>query len=206
MDILIFVKGIILGFLIAAPVGPIGILCIKRSLDRGPLSGFLTGLGAASADAFYGFIAAFGIAALSEPLLRHSTVIQVAGIIFLLYLGQKIFRETPSTSKVGKGNDSGSLAYDYASSLALTITNPVTILSFAAAFAGLGALGSELATAWALVAGVFTGSLIWWVILSSFVGSLLRRYSSDKLMLLVSKASGLTLIAFAVYLLAGLIT
>ena len=153
-------KGLILGFSIAAPVGPIGLLCIRRTLSGGISSGFASGLGAATADAIYGAIAAFSLSVVTTFLLDHQRVLQAGGGLFLLYLGLTTFRSLPAeTAATATGQG---LLGAYASTLLLTITNPMTILSFAAVFAGLG-LGTadgSLTAAVSLIAGVFIGSML----------------------------------------------
>jgi len=134
-----FFKGLIIGFSIAAPVGPIGMLCIRRTLVYGRLSGLVSGLGAATADAVYGSIAAFGLAFVATFLVNQQGWLHLVGGLFLCYLGIKAFLAKPATATTTP--ESISLASDYASTFFLTLTNPLTILSFAAVFAGL-CLGS----------------------------------------------------------------
>ena len=131
-----FLKGLLIGFSIAAPVGPIGLLCIQRTIANGRTSGLVTGLGAATADGLYGVVAAFGLTAISSFPVGQQFWFRLVGGIFLLYLGTKAFLSKPA----GKAATSsqGSLFSAYGSTVFLTITNPMTILSFAAVFAGLG--------------------------------------------------------------------
>lgn len=164
----LFLRGLGLGFAIAAPVGPIGLLCIRRTLADGWLSGLLSGLGAASADAFYGSLAAFGLAAVYTWLSGWQTWIQMIGAAFVIWLGIQTLR-TPPAHHTAPGDVRLGLVRAYFSTLLLTLTNPMTILSFLAIFAGLdlvpgGHQWSE--SAW-LVFGVFIGSSIWWLFLSS---------------------------------------
>jgi threonine/homoserine/homoserine lactone efflux protein len=171
MDINFFIKGIILGFSIAAPVGPIGILCIRKTLAEGRLSGFVTGFGAATADAVYGFFAAFGLSSITTFLVGQHSWIQLIGGAFLLYLGIKTLFEKVSTKQAEVETKKGLIA-SYISTLGLTLTNPMTILSFVAVFAGLG-IGNEAesyTSATLLVIGVFLGSALWWIFLSGIVG------------------------------------
>src|SRR6185312_8691316 len=135
LDVGLFVRGAILGFSIAAPVGPIGVLCIRRTLAGGRLVGLLSGLGAATADACYGAIAAFGLTAVSSRLVGHQDALRIVGGLFLLYLGIRTFFAAPAqTAKSGQRRQ---LLSNYLSTLGLTLTNPTTILSFVALFAGL---------------------------------------------------------------------
>ncbi|MGG1553609.1 LysE/ArgO family amino acid transporter [Paenibacillus ferrarius] len=205
-------KGILLGLSIAAPVGPIGVLCIRRTLTLGRLHGFLSGLGAATADAFYGIIAGFGLTLVTSFLLDWQGVLQVAGGLFLCYLGVQTFRAKPA-SEAAKARG-GSLLKSYASTLGLTITNPMTILSFFGAFAGLGigvtgsaggvsATGTHLGPA-VLVLGVFTGSALWWLALSVGVG-LLRDRLGGAVLVWINRISGVILTAFGCVALGGLL-
>src|SRR3990172_8990998 len=134
----IFLKGLLLGFSIAAPVGPIGVLCIRRTLAEGRTAGFASGLGAATADALYGSIAGFGLTIVSSFLIDQSHWLQLAGGIFLLYLGIKTFlAKSKETIETGSPLEkSRGIIGNYASTFLLTLTNPLTILSFIAIFAG----------------------------------------------------------------------
>lgn len=201
-----FLQGFLLGFSIAAPVGPIGILCIRRTLASGRLHGLVSGLGAASADACYGLAAAFGLTALSGLLLAWQTPIRLLGGIFLLYLAARIFFSKPPAENAQPVSEkNGGLAGAYFSTFLLTLSNPMTILSFTAIFAGLGlaAGAGELAHSAALVAGVFTGSAAWWLTLSLGVG-LLRARVTPKVMTWVNRASGLVIAAFGLAALVSL--
>ncbi|HOW75059.1 MAG TPA: LysE family transporter [Candidatus Competibacteraceae bacterium] len=174
---LLWFKGMLIGFAIAAPVGPIGLLCIQRTLMRGRWSGVLSGLGAASADALYGCIAGFGLASLAGGLLAWRTELQIVGGLFLLYLGWRTGQTPPAAEQAQAPLTRAGLAGDYLSTLALTATNPVTILAFLGIFTGLGlaAEGRDFAAAGLLVLGVFAGSLLWWLLLAGGVGWLRGR-------------------------------
>ncbi len=194
-----FLKGAILGFSIAAPVGPIGLLCIQQSLTRGRVAGLACGLGAATADAAYGSVAAFGLSAVSTYLLRVATPLQIVGGLFLVFLGATTIRQRPARQAVPV-EASPRLFRLYLSTVGLTLANPATILSFIAAFAGLG-LGLEnrgVAAAASMVAGVFAGSALWWLLLSSTVGALGARLTSAR-MRWVNLAAGIFLIAFGIW-------
>ncbi|WP_346356213.1 LysE family translocator [Azotosporobacter soli] len=163
----IWLKGVLLGLSIAIPLGPIGILCIRRSLSGGFWHGFYTGIGTASADALYGIAAAFGFAALHRFILLSQIWLQGLGGLFLLYLANQIFRShTPDID--GRRTDDSNYRHAAASSFALTLTNPMTILSFAALFASVGIIEAEnLSVTLSFVFGIFSGSLLWWLLLSS---------------------------------------
>jgi len=168
-----FWRGLLLGFSIALPVGPIGVLCIRRTLTQGQMTGFLSGLGAATADAIYGSIAAFGLTVISAILMGHASGLRIVGGVFLCYLGWKTLRSAPANQAAN--SLALSLWGAYTSTLLLTLTNPMTMLSFAAVFAGFGWAETDRSQSAAviLVAGVFAGSALWWLLLSSGV-SLLR--------------------------------
>jgi threonine/homoserine/homoserine lactone efflux protein len=196
----IVLTGLIIGFSIAAPVGPIGVLCIRRTLADGRVTGFVSGLGAATADAAYGCVAAFGLTWVSDMLVNQQLWLRLVGGVFLLYLGIKAFLEKPAEREAAaSGRGRGSLAGAYASTLGLTITNPTTILSFVAIFAGLGLVepSEGYLSAVVLVAGVFLGSALWWLLLSGGV-SLLRARLSVRGLRWVNRVSGTIIAGFGV--------
>jgi threonine/homoserine/homoserine lactone efflux protein len=189
----ILLQGLLLGFSIAAPVGPIGVLCIRRTLAEGRLTGFLSGLGAATADMLYGSIAAFGLTALASLLVERQFWLRLLGGLFLAYLGIRAFLAKPSdhaASAKGTG-----LLGAYFSTLALTLANPMTILSFTAIFAGMQFNLTGANAAVTLVAGVFLGSAAWWLTLSLLVG-LFRDKFSPTWMQWVNRLSGAIILAF----------
>jgi len=204
MSIGFFLKGLVIGFSIAAPVGPIGMLCLRRTLAEGRLSGFVSGLGAATADAFYGFIAGFGLTAISTFLVDQQAWLRLIGGVFLIFLGVRYFLSKPREQSLVVGK--GSVVGGYVSTLFLTLTNPVTILSFAGIFAGLG-LGStsqDYGSAIALVAGVFTGSAAWWFVLSA-IASLFRAKVTFERLRWVNRISGIIIAGFGVAALVSLL-
>ncbi|HEU5300109.1 MAG TPA: LysE family translocator [bacterium] len=190
-----FLRGLVIGFSIAAPVGPIGLLCIRRTLADGRAAGLVTGLGAATADAVYGAIAGFGLTAVSAFLVREQLWLRAAGGLFLIYLGIRAFTRAPAELHP-QDLPPRSLGGAYATTLALTLTNPMTIVSFAAVFAGLGVVAArDYATAGALVVGVFTGSALWWLILSGAAATVRSRLGSDTLRW-VNRAAGVIIAGF----------
>lgn len=229
MDLSVFVRGLALGFAIAAPVGPIGVLVIRRTLAEGRLAGLASGLGAATADGIYGFVAAFGLTFVSVFLISQQGWIRLIGGLFLLYLGVKTLRAPVAEQPVEtKGFDTGACAQcgctpqaatqpaanksagsgllgNYASTFALTLTNPLTILSFAAVFAGLGvgASSGDYLSAAVLVLGVFLGSALWWLALSTGI-SLLRRHVSPRGLRWVNRVSGVIILGFGLAALVSL--
>jgi threonine/homoserine/homoserine lactone efflux protein len=203
MDIAFLVKGLILGFSIAAPVGPIGVLCIRRTLASGFGTGFASGLGAATADASYGAIAAFGLTSISAFLVDQQLLMRVVGGAFLCYLGLKTFLSNPAEKSVT--SNARGLRGAFGSTLFLTLTNPMTILSFTAVFVGLGlGSGSGAGDASLLVLGVLFGSLLWWLLLCSGV-SLLRSRLDYRGLHWINKLSGAIITGFGLFTLLSLL-
>jgi threonine/homoserine/homoserine lactone efflux protein len=195
-----FFKGLILGFAIAAPVGPIGVLCIRRSLADGQAAGLATGLGAATADALYGCIAAFGLTVVSDYLVKQRFWLGLIGGLFLCYLGVRTFLTKASESPAAATRKG--LAGAYLSTFLLTVTNPMTILSFVAVFAGLGlATSSNYLSAVSLVGGVFLGSALWWLLLSGGT-ALFRSRVGPSLMVWVNRVSGAIIFVLGAYALS----
>ncbi|HVA91095.1 MAG TPA: LysE family translocator [Chloroflexota bacterium] len=204
MDPAMFARGLVIGLSIAAPVGPIGVLCIRRTLADGRWVGLATGFGAATADGIYGGVAGFGLTVVSSLLLSHQTWIRLIGGLFLCWLGAKTFIAAPAESDGPTGEYT--LPRAYASAVALTLTNPSTILSFVAIFAGVG-LGSERHTAGAallLVLGVLLGSALWWVLLTHLV-SIARAAITGHRLRWVNRVSGAILVGFGLLAFASLI-
>ena len=195
MDIGLFARGLVIGFSIAAPVGPIGVLCIRRTLAGGRLAGLLAGLGAATADALYGCVAGFGLTVVSRFLVDQRAWIQLVGGLFLLLLGIRTLIARPAERPAAASG--GGLAAGYLSTFFLTLTNPMTILSFAAIFAALGVVrtGGDFSAAALLVMGVFLGSAAWWLLLSGAVG-LVRERLNPGILRWVNRLSGLILVLF----------
>lgn len=200
MYLQIILQGILIGVTIAAPVGPIGILCIRRTLAQGRRAGFISGLGAATADALYGAIAAFGLTFISIFLINQSFWLRLGGGLFLIYLGIKTFLSSPSTDTglVHKSSKEDNLLSYYASTLFLTLTNPITIISFAAIFAGFGIVNNQpndnLAAS-SMVLGIFLGSSIWWLTLSILTG-FFRMMVNRETMIWINRISGTIIVSF----------
>ena len=195
MELPVILKGLIIGFSIAAPVGPIGVLCIQRTLNGGYRSGLFTGLGAATADAVYGLIAAFGLTAISDFMIRQRYWFSLVGGAFLCFLGVRaLLRKTDRITSAPKKT---SLIRNYGSTFFLTLTNPMTILFFIGIFSGFDVIGDfdRLTTAAVLVLGVFLGSGLWWLSLSSFTGLFQKRFST-KITSIISKTAGVVIIVF----------
>jgi threonine/homoserine/homoserine lactone efflux protein len=221
----LYLRSLLIGLAIAAPVGPIGVLCIRRTLAFGRLSGFVSGLGAATADALYGSVAAFGLTFISQLLIGQRFWLGLLGGCFLCYLGLRTLLEKPSAAAVLQAEEAGmeltasgnpalgagtrssrSLRSDYVTTLLLTLTNPMTILSFVAIFAGLG-LGGYTAPGSALmvVAGVFSGSAAWWLLLSSAANALRVRFLKPGGLVWVNRISGVIILGFGLLALGSAI-
>jgi threonine/homoserine/homoserine lactone efflux protein len=196
--------GLFIGLSIAAPVGPIGVLCIRRTLTEGRIIGLVSGLGAATADALYGSIAGFGLTFISNNLISYQMWLRLIGGLFLCYLGIKTLLSKP-TEKINATRGNGIFAA-YGSTLILTLTNPTTIISFLAIFSGLGLIGTSrnYLSAGILVVGVFLGSALWWLILSSGV-SLFREKFNNRGMLWVNRISGALITCFGLFALSSII-
>ncbi|MBF2051148.1 MAG: LysE family translocator [Leptolyngbya sp. IPPAS B-1204] len=194
-----FLRALIIGLSIAAPVGPIGILCIRRALAEGWLVGLVTGLGAATADAIYGAIAGFGLTFISTFLVNQAGWLRLIGGLFLCYLGIKTMRSKPAKAAATIERSGKGLFAAYISTVFLTLTNPATIISFVAVFAGLGLATSQAdyASAAVMVMGVFLGSALWWLMLSSSV-SLFRAHFNPNRLKWLNRISGLILLVFGI--------
>lgn len=195
---MIFLRGFLLGFAIAAPVGPIGVLCIRRTLSNGRRIGFLSGLGAATADMFYGAVAAFGLTAVQDILAGQQFWLHLLGGLFLLYLGVRTFFTRPAEKTTAAESQRG-LFSSYLSTLGLTLTNPATIISFTVIFAGIlpsspVVRGLPSVT---LVLGVFFGSAAWWLTLSEIVGWFRGRFT-PAWMVWVNRLAGIVIFAFGI--------
>lgn len=197
-DLDFFVRGLIIGLSIAAPVGPMAVLCIRRALDFGMHFGVASGAGVALADGFYASVAAFGLNAVSNTLFDVQTEIRLIGGLVLAWLGLRLLRSArdfQGTTQIPLAGASGAMTL--ATTFTLTLANPMTILSFTAIFAGLGlSLDSDRASSALLVAGVFAGSMLWWVLLTGGV-TLLRRRLDERWIRRINTASALVILMFA---------
>ena len=203
-DLSFLLRGFIIGFSIAAPVGPIGVLCIRRTLAEGRIYGLVSGLGAATADAIYGCVAGFGLTFVSNFLISQQIWLRLIGGGFLCFLGLRTFLSKPSEQAAS--TKVNGLFGAYASTFFLTLTNPMTILSFAAIFAGLGvgsADGSYVSAA-ILVFGVFIGSVLWWLVLSTTVSMFLKKFTPSGLQW-INRIAGIILVGFGLIVLFSLL-
>jgi threonine/homoserine/homoserine lactone efflux protein len=195
----IFLQGWVVGFIIASPLGPVGVLCIRRTLTESRLVGLLTVLGAATADAFYGLVAGLGLTAVSHALLAHRTPLRLSAGLFLLIIGVRMLRsQSPDAS--GGATKTRTLAGAFFSTLFLMLANPFIILSFLAVFAALGLHEAGigiLAAGW-LFAGIFLGSAAWWLIFS-LAKSWLRGHLQRGGLRVINLTAGTLICSFALW-------
>lgn len=198
-------KGLILGFSVAAPVGPIGVLCINRTINKNFAAGFVSGLGAATADLLYGLVAGLGLTAVSSYLIDHKLWIQSIGLLFLIYIGMKTIIKKENELEYKSVTDKG-LLKDYLSTLLLTITNPITILFFIAVFAGLGLTNTTngIYSTIQLLLGVFIGSAIWWLFLSGLTARLKTRIN-NQIVKRIDLFSGILILFFGLLIAINLV-
>lgn len=198
-----FLKGLAVGFVIAAPVGPVGILCISRTLALGKLAGYTTGLGATAADTIFGFVVAFGLGIVAAELLEFQGLLRAFGSILLCLIGGKILFDhsvsTPATPM------RGNIITNFASAFLITITNPLTFISFAGIFAAIGIpdITDDLTKGVLLIAGVFVGSGAWWSFLTTIAGFFRVRVTEVSLRW-INRVSGILILSFGIVLLATL--
>lgn len=204
-----FINGLLFGLVLAAPVGPVGVMCVQRTLTEGRMHGALSGLGAAFGDALYGAVAAFGIGAVADWIAGHQAPLRFVGGIVLLALAARTMFGRPRDRGGASGNgDSSALAgihteslfQDFVSTFVLAITNPLTLLTFAGLFATLGVTqaGQSAADAGWLIAGVFLGSASWWLALALTAGCF-RGFLDGGYDMWVKRISATILLVFGVY-------
>jgi len=197
-----FLRGLAVGFALAAPVGPVGVLCVRRALADGRHAAFIAGLGAAFADTFYGAVAGLGVTVVSSFLVEHHIFLRIVGGLILIVLGTRSlcmrqpFEPTPAC---GPG-----LLKDFVSTFLITLTNPGTILASMGVFAAFGAFGQqEMGSSAILILGIFGGSTLWWVILSG-AASAARSRLSPRALERLNQGSGITLLLFGLGIIASL--
>jgi threonine/homoserine/homoserine lactone efflux protein len=199
-------KGIVVGLSASIPLGPIGVLCIQRTLNKGKISGFVSGLGAAAADGFYAIIAGFGISIIIDTLIEYQIFFRIVGGLILLIMGIKLLRTNPGIQlrnqlkKKRKG-----LFGDFISIFALTVSNPITVFVFAAVFAGFGIVGTEskASSVLILILGVLIGASLWWFSVASIV-SIFRQKIRLRKMLIINRIAGVLVIIFGLFVVATL--
>lgn len=210
--VLLIVSGAVIGFMVAAPIGPVNLICIRRTLSAGPISGMVSGLGAALGDTIFAIITAFGLTAVAALIHGYSTFLQIAGGVLLMVFGIRTYVSDPLHGRgvetvASRPVNGGPLVRTFASTFALTITNPITLFGFAALFAGLTGLAGKAATyvnAGVLVSGVFIGSMTWWFTLTSIVGFLHARIDA-RVMRVINHGSGIVVALFGMMVLLRLL-
>ena len=192
-------NGIVIGFSASVPLGPIGVLCIQKTINKGRLSGFFSGLGAATADTIYAVISGFGLTIISNFIINQQTYLKIFGSFVLLYLGIKIFLTNPGI-QIRKQSKDKRLFHDFLSIFLLTISNPITLFVFAAVFTGFGIVESKsgFGSIAELVTGVLFGATLWWTILTTLI-SVFRNRIRLRNLLWINKISGVLIIGFGIF-------
>ena len=207
MLVSVFLKGLIAGFLIAAPVGPINVLCIRRTIVQGRIVGLVSGFGAAAADTLFGAVAAFGLSFVHDLLMREKVWFGVIGAAILVVIGiRTLWARAPKPKKEENG-DPKNLIGDFTSTCILTLTNPVTVVSFLAVFSAFGVQQDEksFADEWTVVGGVFLGAMLWWVLLTMGIG-LFRGKFNQRGLRWTNRVGGILILAFAAVVLWNVAT
>lgn len=210
-ELFLIAGGVVIGLIVAAPIGPVNLICIRRTFFYGPLNGFFSGLGAALGDGVFAVITAFGITAISQWIEGYSTALKVAGGLMLIGFGLHIFRADVALLRDAEGapvrdNASSSLTRTILSTFALTLANPATLLGFTALFAGLGSLAGGRASfidAALTVMGVIAGSTVWWFTLTTIVG-IFHRHIDTRVMRNINHVFGLGVAFFGFVVLGNL--
>ncbi len=182
----LFLRGVAIGFAIAAPIGPVGLLCIRKALADGRLAAFVAGLGAALADTFFGAVVGLGLGAVSHFIADHTTWLKIVGGLFMLGLGIHTWRAAASDMDMESDPDSGpGMAKDFLSTFVITITNPGTILGVIGVFAALGASAKPqgVEDQALLVGGIFSGSALWWAVLAELTIAIRARFTPERMRL-----------------------
>lgn len=199
MEAEFLIKGLIVGFLASVPLGPVGVLCIQRTINKGRVSGLFSGMGAATVDAFFALVAALGLTYIINFIEEQQFYIQLVGGGVLIFLGAKIFNANPVKQIRRHRRRKNKLIEDYFSVLFLTLSNPVAIFLFVAAFAGIGMVTSKDSSLKSslIISGVFLGAMLWWAILA-FLIDLFRKRFRLKQLWWINKIAGLVIIVFGI--------
>ncbi len=199
---LLIAEGFLIGLSLAAPVGPMGLLCIQKTLAGGFVLGMLTGIGIALADAIYGMMAAFGVTAISDFLIAHKSVLSFGGGLFLIWIGIKNLFSKPSLEETAvlQPREHGFSAFSTA--FLLTLTNPLTVFTYIAIFAGASINVANNWGAIAITLAIFAGSMAWWLMLSGFV-ALTKAKIRPRHVGAISHVSGIILVGFGLYALSS---
>lgn len=188
----VFLRGIVIGFAMAAPIGPVGLLCIRRALADGRAAAFVAGLGAAAADTIYGAVAGFGLSYITGFLVSQQSILKLFGGAFLLLMGWRSWMAEPVLEPAPRQGPG--LIKDFFATLLITLTNPGTVFGFMGVFAAMGAaeMGDNAVT---LVAGVFVGSAAWWLLLAGAAGAV-RSCFTPLWLKRLNQGSGMTILLF----------
>ena len=206
MDFLFIIKGIIIGVLVSIPLGPVGVVCIQRTLNRGRWAGFFSGMGAAFADTIFAIIAVLGLSFIINFVEEHQLYFKIIGCVFLIFLGYRIFYTNPITQIRRQRNNKNNLFEDFLSVFLLTLTNPLAVFLFLAVFASLGILADELNyyVAFYIVLGITLGAALYWFSLSSFVNAFRKKFRLKSLWWL-NKISGMSIMLFGLAAIVSLL-
>lgn len=206
MDILFIIKGIIIGILASIPLGPVGVVCIQRTLNRGRYAGFASGLGAAIADTVFAIIAVLGLSFIINFVEEHQLYFKIIGGMFLIYLGYRIFNTNPVIQIRKQRRNKNNLFEDFLSVFLLTLTNPLAVFLFLAVFASLGILAEELNyyVAFYIVLGITIGAALYWFTFSSIINAFRKKFRLKSLWW-INKISGLSILLFGLAAIVSLI-
>ena len=199
MEVGFLIKGLIVGFLASIPLGPVGVLCIQRTINKGRIYGLFSGLGAATIDSFFALVAAFGLTYIINFIEEQQFYIQLIGGVVIIILGVKIFNTNPIKQIRRHRKKKNKLIEDYFSVFFLTLSNPLAIFLFVAAFAGIGIVSSDDSNvkSFLIISGVFLGATSWWATLTFFVDLFRKRFRLKQLWW-INKIAGLLIIMFGV--------
>ena len=199
MEVEFLLKGLIVGFLASIPIGPVGVLCIQRTINKGRFSGLFSGMGAATVDAFFALVAALGLTYIINFIEEQHFYIQLIGGVILIILGSRIFNTNPIKQIRKHRRKKNKLIEDFFSVLFLTLSNPLAIFLFIAAFAGIGMVTSKDSSLKSslIVLGVFIGAMLWWFTLT-FLVDLFRKHFRLKQLWWINKIAGIIIIVFGV--------
>ncbi|HEV2650235.1 MAG TPA: LysE family transporter [Rhizomicrobium sp.] len=210
MDTLkLIISGVVIGLIVAVPIGPVNLICIRRTLAFGPLNGFMSGLGASVGDTVFAIVTGFSLTVIAQLIRGFSSWIELAGGAMLVYFGiHTFFAKVVARleDKDSKEQGASTLLRAMASTFALTITNPATLLGFAALFAGFGGLAGghpNIMSAAFVVIGVAAGSTLWWLVLTTVVG-LFHASISNRVMSIINRISGFAIAGFGIAVLIHL--
>ncbi|HNV96226.1 MAG TPA: LysE family transporter [Bacteroidales bacterium] len=204
MDLLLLIKGIIIGLSASIPLGPVGLVCIQKTLNSKTRNGVIAGAGAAMADTFFAVVAAFGISAVHNFIETQQLFLRLAGGIILLFLGLKFFLTNPAIQIRKQRNKTNNLWADFVSVFLLTLSNPITVVVFGAVFAGFGIIPKE--SSWfdmiMLVSGVFSGAMLWWISLVYIINMFRKKFRLRRLWWM-NKIMGVVITLFGLFALVS---